>query len=85
MSDSSVHTPFRSYCTDCGLVSTATGLAALFIEPWSVQSTESAWSGLSGSPFWSTQRPSQPVAGLGSSSPACQKAREWKWLRSGGR
>ena len=33
MSDSSVHTPFRSYCTDCGLVSTATGLAALFIEP----------------------------------------------------
>ena len=33
MSDSSVQTPFRSYCTDCGLVSTATGLAALFIEP----------------------------------------------------
>ena len=83
MSASSVHTPFKSYWTDCGLVSTATGLAALFIDPWSVQSTESAWSGLSGSPFWSTQRPSQPVAGLGSSSPACQNAREWKWLQVG--
>jgi hypothetical protein len=33
MSASSVQTPFRSNCTDSGLVSTATGFAALFIEP----------------------------------------------------
>src|SRR6185312_1237669 len=84
ISDGSAQTLPRENCASSTLVSTATGLSSLFSEPSSDQSTDSACSGLSATPFWSIHRPSQPVAGSGSSSPACQKAREWKCDRSGG-
>ena len=78
------HTLFIVNWASSTLESTATGLVALFSDPSSDQPADTACSGLSAAPFWSTQRPSQPVAGSGSSSPACQKAREWKCERSGG-
>src|SRR6476620_6843927 len=73
------HTLFIVNWASSTLDSTATGLVALFSDPSSDQPAETACSGLSEAPFWSTQRPSQPVAGSGSEERRVGKECRSRW------